>query len=67
MAKQKKSTKKFQKKHLKGEIQRRKGFKNFKKNQDRRANAGADEGGPRCRAGCRGSGKVPVASRRCLN
>jgi hypothetical protein len=47
MAKQKKSTKKFQKKHLKSDIQRRKKFKVFKKNKDRRENvAGEVEGGP---------------------
>ena len=46
MGKPSKATRKFAKKHLKGEIQKRKGFKNFKKNQARRQNVAGDEGAP---------------------
>jgi hypothetical protein len=52
MGKPSKATRKFAKKHLKGEIQKRKGFKNFKKNQARRQNVG-DEGAPRLLGRCR--------------
>jgi hypothetical protein len=44
MAKQKKATKKFQKKNSGGELQRRKKFKVYKGNQERRANVAGAEG-----------------------